>query len=155
MFAFALWDRLLQRLLLVRDRLGIKPVYFYRSRDALFFASEIKSLLESPDVPREVDDTALSLYLSLRYVPGPRTMFRHISKLQPGHLMVVEQGRVQIHKYWDVPYQSEPDATADPEEFESLLEESVRLRLIAEVPLGVFLSGGVASHRVHAPRSHC
>ncbi len=95
MFAFALWDCRRHRLLLVRDRLGIKPVYYYHGRDSLLFASEIKSLLELPEVPREVDETALGLYLSQRYVPGPRTMFKNIFKLQPGHLMVVESGHVR------------------------------------------------------------
>jgi asparagine synthase (glutamine-hydrolysing) len=150
MFAFALWDRVVQRLLVVRDRLGIKPLYFYRDRESLVFASEIKSLLEVPSIPREVDDVALNLYLSLRYVPGPRTMFRHISKLQPGHLMVVENGRVQIRKYWDAPYRSAAGSTADPDQFEDLLEESVRLRMIADVPLGVFLSGGIDSSAILA-----
>ncbi len=150
MFAFALWDRVFQRLLVVRDRLGIKPLYFYRDGESLLFASEIKSLLEAPGIPREVDQEALNLYLSLRYVPGPRTMFRHISKLQPGHLMVVERGRVQIRKYWDVSYPSTTGSTADPAEFEDLLEESVRLRMIADVPLGVFLSGGIDSSAILA-----
>jgi asparagine synthase (glutamine-hydrolysing) len=150
MFAFALWDRLFQRLLVVRDRVGIKPLYFYQGNDSLLFSSEIKSLLESPLVPREVDQDSLSLYLSLRYVPGPRTMFRNIAKLQPGHLMVVEHGRVQIRKYWDVPYRSADGAITDPGNFEELLEESVRLRMIADVPLGVFLSGGIDSSAILA-----
>ena len=83
MFAFALWDRRKQRLLLVRDHLGIKPLYYYHGRESFVFASEIKSLLEAPGIPRAVDETALNLYLSLRYVPGPHTMFREIFKLQP------------------------------------------------------------------------
>jgi len=153
MFAFALWDRVRHRLLLVRDRLGIKPVYYYHGRDSLIFGSEIKSLLESPDVPREVDETSLGLYLSQRYVPGPRTMFKNIFKLQPGHLMVVAEGRVEVSKYWDIPYKSADRAESDPAQFESLLEESVRLRLIAEVPLGVFLSGGLDSSAILATMS--
>jgi asparagine synthase (glutamine-hydrolysing) len=153
MFAFALWDRRRHRLLLVRDRLGIKPVYYYHGRDSLVFGSEIKSLLEAPGVPREIDETSLGLYLAQRYVPGPRTMFKNIFKLQPAHWMVVEAGRVEVRKYWDIPYRTADNSCSDPEQFASLLEESVRLRLIAEVPLGVFLSGGLDSSAILATMS--
>ena len=152
MFAFAIWDRREKRLLLVRDRLGIKPVYYYASKHFFAFASEIKSLLEHPGVPREVDRESVDLYLALRYVPGPRTMFKHIFKLQPGHWMTVDQNGVKTGQYWDLnPLPLGEGAglsQTDPqhvEEFSNLLEESVRLRLIAEVPLGVFLSGGIDS----------
>ena len=143
MFAFAIWDRRHKRLLLVRDRLGIKPVYYYAGKDFFVFASEIKSLLQHPKVPREVDRQALDLYLALRYVPGPRTMFKNIFKLQPGHRLTVDQYGIRITKYWDLDYESQ--RRIDTEEFQHLLEESVRLRLISEVPLGVFLSGGLDS----------
>jgi asparagine synthase (glutamine-hydrolysing) len=143
MFAFAIWDRRRRRLTLVRDRLGIKPVYYYAGKDFLVFGSEIKSLLRHPGVPREVDPEAVDLYLSLRYVPGPRTMFKGIFKLQPGHALTADEGGVKIRKYWDLKYTS--DRRIDLEEFRNLLEESVRLRLISEVPLGVFLSGGLDS----------
>ena len=151
MFAFALWDRRQQRLLIARDRLGIKPVYYHRGRDAFVFASEIKSLLEAPGVPREVDETALNLYLSLRYVPGPRTMFKDIFKLQPGQLLVLDGSGIHIRRYWDINYERGVLSTADAaREFDRILEESVRLRLIAEVPLGVFLSGGLDSSAILA-----
>jgi len=155
MFAFAIWDRKRRRLFLVRDRLGIKPVYYYAGKDFFVFASEIKSLLEHPRVPREVDRKAVDLYLELRYVPGPLTMFKDIFKLQPGHWMSVEDGRITIKRYWDLQY---PNAAQKSEqdqltEFEHLLEESVRLRLIAEVPLGVFLSGGLDSSTMLAMMS--
>jgi asparagine synthase (glutamine-hydrolysing) len=143
MFAFAIWDRRRRRLLLVRDRLGIKPVYYYAGTDFFVFASEIKSLLQHPKVPREVDRQALDLYLTLRYVPGPRTMFRNIFKLQPGHFLTLDDHGIRICKYWDFDYRAR--RAVDLEEFQHLLEESVRLRLIAEVPLGVFLSGGLDS----------
>src|SRR5215471_17624197 len=143
MFAFAIWDRRRKRLLLVRDRLGIKPIYYYTGKDFFVFASEIKSLLQHPGVPREVDRQALDMYLALRYVPGPRTMFKNIFKLQPGHRLTVDHNGVRIAKYWDLNYDSRRNI--DLEEFQHLLEESVRLRLIAEVPLGVFLSGGLDS----------
>src|SRR6266446_426165 len=152
MFAFAIWDRRRKRLLLVRDRVGIKPVYYYAGKDFFVFASEIKSLLQHPRVPREVDHEAVDLFLALRYVPGPRTMFKNIFKLQPGHWMAVEEGGIQIRKYWDLEYQ-ERESPHAVEEFEHLLEESVRLRLISEVPLGVFLSGGLDSSAMLAMMS--
>ena len=143
MFAFAVWDRRRKRLLLVRDRLGIKPVYYYSGKDFVVFASEIKSLLQHPRVPREVDPDSIDLYLTLRYVPGPRTMFKNILKLQPGHWLTADENGVRTGMYWDLNYGSHREI--DLEEFQHLLEEAVRLRLISEVPLGVFLSGGLDS----------
>src|SRR5439155_16956299 len=158
MFAFALWDRRRKRLLLVRDRLGIKPVYYYAGRDFFVFASEIKALLQHPGVPREVDHQALDLYLAIRYVAGPKTMFKNIFKLQPGHWMTVDEGGMTFGKYWDfqydsIPYGAQRSDTDLIHEFRRLLEESVRLRLIAEVPLGVFLSGGLGSSAMLAMMS--
>src|SRR6185503_313599 len=144
MFAIALWDTRQRKLLLARDRLGIKPVYYYQGQGFLAFASEIKALLEIPGVPCEVDLDALSLYASLRYVPGPRTMFRNIFKLQPGHVLTLNRNGISIRKYWDMEFH--PRDESDDEmlsRFDSLLTEAVRLRLVAEVPLGVFLSGGL------------
>jgi asparagine synthase (glutamine-hydrolysing) len=158
MFAFAVWDRRRKRLFLVRDRLGIKPVYYYAGPSFFVFASEIKALLQHPAVPREVDRQALDLYLALRYVPGPKTVFKDIFKLQPGHWMTVDAGGVRLGKYWDLEYDTVPDAARHSDidlirEFRHLLEESVRLRLIAEVPLGVFLSGGLDSSSMLAMMS--
>jgi len=151
MFAFAIWDRNARRLFVARDRLGIKPIYYYQSSRFLAFASEIKSLLEIPGIPREVDSEALDLYTSLRYVPGPRTMFRNIYRLQPGHTLVADERGVHTAKYWDIEYsESGENPARQLQRFEELLEESVRLRLIAEVPLGVFLSGGLDSSAVLA-----
>ncbi len=150
MFAFALWDRPRRQLLLARDRLGIKPLYYTVADGALLFASEIKALLQVPGVRREVDPIALRSYLRLRYVPGPRTMFQGIFKLQPGHLLTLRDGRVSVRPYWDVPLER-PAPVPDPEgQIRARLEESVRLRLISEVPLGVFLSGGLDSSAVTA-----
>jgi len=150
MFAFALWDQARRQLLLARDRLGIKPLYYAVSDGAFLFASEIKALLQWPRIRREVDPMSLGVYLRLRYVPGPRTMFRGISKLQPGHILLLRDGKVSEQRYWDVPLDG-PIPPADPEgEFRARLRESVRLRLISDVPLGVFLSGGIDSTTVVA-----
>ncbi len=155
MFTFAIWDRKRRRLLVVRDRLGIKPLYFYQSDGFLAFASEVKSLLQVPGVPRAVNAEAVEPYLTLRYVPGPQTMFKGISKLQPGHLMVLDDHGVHIRKYWDLHYQTGEAMTSEDYlgRFEELLEESVKLRLVAEVPLGVFLSGGLDSSAILAVMS--
>jgi asparagine synthase (glutamine-hydrolysing) len=155
MFGFAIWDQRKRRLLLARDRLGVKPIYYYRNGRFLAFASEIKALLEIPSIPREVDPEALDLYLSLRYVPGPRTMFKNIFRLQPGHVLVADGGGVRTTKYWDIDYPDQERRSPEYllERFRELLDESVRLRLLAEVPLGVFLSGGLDSSAILATMS--
>ena len=153
MFGFAIWDRRRHRLLLARDRLGVKPIYYYQDRRRFAFASEIKSLLEIPSIPREVDTEALDLYLALRYVPGPRTMFKNIFRLQPGHRLVADSEGVRVTRYWDIDYSVSQSSEDVLRRFQDLLEESVRLRLIAEVPLGVFLSGGLDSSAILASMS--
>jgi asparagine synthase (glutamine-hydrolysing) len=154
MFAFAVWDRSNQRLLLARDRLGVKPLYYYTDGKVLLFASEIKALLAHPTTPREIDRQALDLYLALRYVPGPRTMFKNIFKLQPGHLMTADRNGIRIRKYWDINHRELQLPESEwLQRFESLLEESVRMRLVADVPLGVFLSGGLDSSTMVAMMS--
>jgi asparagine synthase (glutamine-hydrolysing) len=155
MFGFAIWDSRKRRLLLARDRLGVKPVYYYRNSHFLAFASEIKSLLEIASVPREVNPEAFDMYLSLRYAPGPQTMFKNIFRLQPGHILVADDSGVRTKKYWDIDY-SDPEPRSPEcllEQFRELLEESVRLRLLSEVPLGVFLSGGLDSSAILATMS--
>src|SRR5207244_961220 len=132
-----------------------KPIYYYRDGRFLAFASEIKSLLEIDSIPREVDPTALDLYLSLRYVPGPRTMFKNIFRLQPGHTLVAADVGIRIKKYWDIEY-PDPEPRSPEyllERFSDLLEDSVRMRLVSEVPLGVFLSGGLDSSAILATMS--
>jgi asparagine synthase (glutamine-hydrolysing) len=155
MFGFAIWDRRKQRLLLARDRLGVKPLYYYADSNFLAFASEIKSLLELTQVPREVERDAFDMYLSLRYVPGPRTIFKNIYRLQPGHTLVASDSGIRIRKYWDVTYPepASPSPQESLDQFRHLLDESVRLRLISEVPLGVFLSGGIDSSAILATMS--
>ena len=155
MFGFAIWDSTKRRLLLARDRLGVKPVYYYSDGRFLAFASEIKSLLEIRSIPREVDPEAFDMYLSLRYVPGPRTMFKNIFRLQPGHVLVADGSGIRISKYWDIDY-PDPEPRSPEyllERFRELLDESVRMRLLSEVPLGVFLSGGLDSSAILATMS--
>ena len=162
MFAFALWDAPSRRLLLVRDRLGVKPLYWTRvpgnadRGERLLFASEIKAILESGLVPARPNEGVLSEVLATRYTSGPETMFQGIYKLLPGHRLVYENGLVTISQYWDVPIDG-PDLSLDArretdlvEQFRALLQESVRLRLMADVPLGMFLSGGIDSSAVAA-----
>ena len=155
MFAFALWDEARQELVVARDRLGKKPLYYTQAGDTLFFASEIKALFCSPHISREIDPVSLDQYLTLGYVPAPRTMFRKIMKLLPGHLMTFSQGRLTVRQYWDLMAQDTdaPRTQQEPEWLEWLsekLQEAVRLRLISDVPLGAFLSGGLDSSIVVA-----
>ena len=153
MFAIALWDEKAARLVLVRDRLGIKPLHYVSHRGRLLFASEIKCLLQS-DLPRELDPEALSQYVSFEYVPAPKTIFKGIEKLLPGHMMVLEDGKSTISSYWDIRYADEPGKRKSEEtyaqEIRERLEKAVRMRLISDVPLGVFLSGGIDSSTVTA-----
>lgn len=152
MFAFALWDEKTKTLFLVRDRLGQKPLYYYydQNKKWLAFASEIKALLQIPNIPRGVDLSALEAFLSFQYVPGPATMLAGICKLPPGHLLQVAEGRLTIKEYWDLPdKQTESRSPAEScQKLRHLLEESIRLRLISDVPLGAFLSGGIDSGTV-------
>ena len=154
MFSFGLWDEKRARLWLCRDRVGIKPLVYYWDGKRFVFASEIKSLLSDPAIPRELDYDALLLYLAFSYVPAPYTIFRGIRKLEPGHSLILEKGELRIEKYWDVP--QEPDLNVSSPSFCSqeeiikkslyeYLSEAVRKRMIADVPLGAFLSGGIDS----------
>jgi asparagine synthase (glutamine-hydrolysing) len=150
MFAIALWDTRQKKLLLVRDRLGIKPLYYSVEPDRLLFGSEIKALLQD-GVSREIDLQALHDYLSFNYVPGPRTIFAHIRKLPPGHLLTCTKGVVNVSAYWELAYPAtSPDRKKRTEEsyceeLDALLKTTVKQHLISDVPLGVFLSGGVDS----------
>ncbi len=151
MFAFGLWDRPRRRLLLARDRLGIKPLYYTWTADGLAFASEVKALLTVPGVRAEVDPEMLDAYMSVGYVPTERTMFRGIFKLQPGSAMRVENGQVETFPYWELDPEPQPMSEAEAiAEVTALLKDAVRLQLRSDVPLGVFLSGGVDSSAVVA-----
>ncbi len=146
MFAFALWDRKRQRLLVARDRFGKKPLNYYWDGQRLFFGSEMKSILQA-GIPREVNRVALDEYLVYGYVPTPNTLFKNIMKLPPAHTLVYEHGQISVRRYWNLSFEStcHDDEVTAVERTKALLEEAVRIRLMSEVPLGAFLSGGVDS----------
>ncbi len=156
MFAFAIWDGREQKLLLARDRLGVKPLYYTLLGDrTLVFGSELKAVLAHPKVRRAVEPKALDLYLTLEYVPAPFSMFKDIHKLPAGSTLVYKEGQVEIKNYWDVaagPAErrevTKKELPAIMDELYALLKESVKLRLISDVPLGAFLSGGIDSSTI-------
>ena len=156
MFAFALWDAHRRRLLLARDRLGVKPLYWSRVGDRLLFGSEIKSLLASGLIVPRARESALPELLGTRYLSGEETLFDGIHRLMPGHTLVFENGEVRVRQYWEIPVgRAAEDLTAQRDadlvdRFRALLEESVRIRLMADVPLGMFLSGGLDSSAIAA-----
>ncbi len=155
MFAFAIWDEPRKRLFLARDRVGKKPLYYSDYLGRFAFGSELKCLLADPDFPTDVDRDAVSLYLKYGYVPAPLSIFRAARKLPPGHYALYEQGRLRIEKYWDpLPFALGPryDRGADAAESDlhELLRDSVAGRMISDVPLGAFLSGGIDSSLVVA-----
>jgi len=147
MFAFALWDANKRELFVARDHLGIKPLYYVQLGSTLLFGSEIKSLLQHPDCPREVDIDALAELFTFRFVPSPKTLFRHIMKLPTGHFFTSGARGLQIRRFWNfVPQiRTKYDERALIEEYQTLLEDAVRLQLRSDVPLGLFLSSGVDS----------
>jgi asparagine synthase (glutamine-hydrolysing) len=150
MFAFALWDRARRRLLLARDPLGVKPLYYREQGDRLAFASEAKALLLDPTCPREPDLPALAAYLAFLYVPSPATAFAGVRKLAPGHKLVFENGRGRVEAYWR-PQAPERPITEPAEAAERVLaalDQSVSRHLVSDVPLGVFLSSGLDSSSI-------
>ena len=154
MFAFAVHDVARRRVFLARDRLGIKPIYYHWQGGRLVFASEIKAILEDPQVERAVDPQAVYDYVGYEFVPGPRTMFRGIAKLQPGHTLTLEGGALRTRSYWDLTFRRFDLGWEDAKRrLLELLRRSVERRLMSDVPLGVFLSGGVDSSSVLAMMS--
>src|SRR5262245_43961649 len=152
MFAFAIWDTRDRTLFLARDRLGKKPLFYYQDPERLVFASEPKAIFEDPEVPREADVEAIHHYLTYGYVPSPWSAFRGVRKLPPAHYLVARDGRLTVTRYWSLRYRpkrTEPEAALG-EELVARLEEAVRLRLIADVPVGALLSGGIDSSVVVA-----
>ena len=152
MFAFALWDSARRRLVLGRDRLGIKPLYIANDGRRLAFASEAKALLELPDQERSLDTGAVLSYLQLGYVPAPQSIFSGIRKLAPATLMTVEAGQVSERRYWRVPNEIDHKLSDGEwsERVRARMEASVRMQMVSDVPLGAFLSGGIDSSSVVA-----
>jgi len=159
MFAFAVWDRRRERLLLGRDRIGKKPLYYWRSPQTFVFASEIKGVLAHPDVPCQLDERAISAYLTFGYVPTPNTFFAGIKSLPPAHVLALEPGgEPAIERYWQLQVPGVDGAAESVElgleeaarEVRARLQEAVSRRLIADVPLGAFLSGGIDSSAIVA-----
>ena len=150
MFAFCLHDRRQRRTLIARDRLGIKPLFYHRDGDRIAFASEIAVLLEHPGVPGDIDPEALIELFCLQYVAGDRTLYRDIAKLPPGYYLDIADGTIEQKRWWTIP-RLEPAPVAEHEipsrlaQLRDLLESSVRYRMVADVPLGLFLSGGLDS----------
>ncbi|MCU1385746.1 MAG: Asparagine synthase, glutamine-hydrolyzing [Acidobacteria bacterium] len=150
MFGLAIWDTTSRTLLVARDRIGIKPLHYATVGGRFYFGSEIKSLLEAPDLPRELDAAALDHYLSFLYTPRDGSIFKSVRKLPPGHLLTWTDGRIGIEQYWQMPAAetfrgSEEDAV---EQLHAVLKDAVRSHMISDVPLGAFLSGGVDSSLV-------
>ncbi len=152
MFAFAIWDKKAQKLFIARDRLGIKPLHYFFDENSLVFGSEIKSLLKTGLVTTEVDYQSLVYYFFYGYTPEPDCMFKGVKKLPPGHTLVWENGQTKVREYWNVNYQVDKIETEEfyIERTLEIMREAVRIRLMSEVPLGAFLSGGVDSSLVVA-----
>lgn len=150
MFSFAIWDSSQKKLLLARDRIGVKPLYYACPGSSILFASEPKALLACPEIDSSLDPDSLDSYIDLLYVPPPLSIFRGIRQLPPGHVLTWENGHVQIEKYWDA--LPEPDDSRTMEEWVEtigpIIEESIRMRMISDVPLGAFLSGGIDSSTI-------
>jgi asparagine synthase (glutamine-hydrolysing) len=148
MFGFALWDERRRRLLVARDRMGEKPLYFTQTDSAFVFASELKALVEHPSVERRINLLALRKYLQYEFVPSPHTMLEGVQKLPPAHRLIFENGRWRTERYWQISYGGERLKINEDEAAEEVrhrLREAVRMRLVADVPLGVLLSGGIDS----------
>lgn len=150
MFAIALWTESERRLVLARDRIGIKPLYIARRGEDLYFGSEMKSIFVHPEIDRNLDLAALDCYLALNYVPGPRSLVENVEKLRPGYWLEWRDGKVRSEPYWVVPFETPRRTTLDDaaEELDSLLQLSVREHLLSDVPLGLWLSGGIDSSTI-------
>jgi asparagine synthase (glutamine-hydrolysing) len=148
MFGFAIWDDKHRTLFLARDRVGIKPLYYCLTRRFLSFGSEIKAILADPEVEREVDRTMIDRFLTFYYMPGEQTLFKNIFKLPPGSYLIAKDGKVEVRQYWDLSFQQTepaPDLKTAEKQLVDLLEETTEQHMIADVPVGFLLSGGVDS----------
>ncbi|HKW89453.1 MAG TPA: asparagine synthase (glutamine-hydrolyzing) [Candidatus Acidoferrales bacterium] len=157
MFAIALWNESRERLVLARDRIGIKPLYIYRAKGDICFGSEVKALLVHPRLDRQLSLEGLHCYMSLNYVPCPWTLIEGIEKLPPGHFLEWRDGESRISSYWQLSMEEQPHWTMDSakEQLDTLLRESVREHLVSDVPLGIWLSGGIDSSTIlHYAAAH-
>lgn len=151
MFAFAIWDAGKRELFIARDRLGVKPLYYLQRDSRLFFASEIKAFKEAGLTSNELDAGAVNLYFTFRFTPGEQTVLKDVKRLQPGHYLVWKNGDIRIEKYWDIELDEDPasserrPAEEYVEEFLDIFREAVRLRMVSDVPVGAYLSGGLDS----------
>lgn len=152
MFAFAIWDEKKEKLFLARDRLGKKPLKYCLGPDFFIFASELKAILKDPKVKKEPDFQALNHYLTFQYAPSPLTGFKNIKKLAPAHYLICQQGKIEITRYWQLDFSKKLDLSEKEWQRKILekLEEAVKIRMISDVPLGAFLSGGIDSSAVVA-----
>ncbi|MFV0387761.1 MAG: asparagine synthase (glutamine-hydrolyzing) [Pyrinomonadaceae bacterium] len=151
MFAFAIWDKTDESLFIARDRVGKKPLFYALVDGEFVFGSELKCLIKHGKISSQVDNAALDAYLTFGYVPEEYCIFKGVNKLPPGHFLIFKNGEINVQQYWDFPYAEEPEATDENELVEKLraeLRDAVEARLISEVPLGAFLSGGVDSSAV-------
>ena len=159
MFAFAIWDEEEKQLFIARDRLGKKPLVYWQDKDRFIFASELRALLEAPYIEREVDNQALNLYLSFLYIPAPWTMFKKVKKLPPAHYLLIRNNDLRMKRYWNLQFGFKQRRKGVDDYKQGLIEqldEAVRMRLVSDVPLGVFLSGGIDSSAIVALMSrHC
>src|SRR6202790_212275 len=157
MFALAIWSEPDQRLILARDRMGIKPLYYCTRGTNLYFGSELKALFAHPELDRKINSLALHHYTSLNYVPSPHTLVEGIEKLPPGNWLDWREGRVKTSCYWSLAFQPEQRYTLDSaaEELDGLLADSIREHLVADVPLGIWASGGLDSSTIlHYAAAH-
>lgn len=148
MFGFAIWDSQKKSLFLARDRVGIKPLYYYLGGHFLSFASEMKAIMVDPVVRREIDPAMIDRFLTYFYMPGPSTLLRNFFKLEPGHWLLVQDGKIRIQRYWDIDFQPADDhqsAETLERQVVDLLDETVQLHMISDVPVGFLLSGGMDS----------
>ncbi len=156
MFAFAIWDRARKQLFLARDRMGEKPLYYTVADGWLIFASELRALLAHPAASARLDLEGLARYLAYEYVPDPHSILADITKLPPGHVLVAAGGRIETRRYWDIPFRPEPevDERVWCEEIARRFDRAVALRLVSDVPLGCFVSGGIDSTVVAGTAAH-
>lgn len=157
MFAFAIWDEKAQKLFLARDRIGQKPLFYVQTGDAFSFASEVKALLAADGQTRDMDFESMHHYLSLRFIPSPRTMFRHIKKLPPAHYLIYQDGAVRVSCYWKLSFRDKLDLSEDEfvEGLREKLSATIASHLVSDVPVGALLSGGMDSSMIVALMAHC